>query len=103
MDYDWAKNYWYGTSEPHKDPSKHSSPACFMVVSCLAYSLTLKMEATCSPKRLSTFRNSPTHAHVLYDAIIPSFLSKFQVLAIRMKKIIEIACLYVTPYVLFDL
>jgi hypothetical protein len=30
--------------------------ACFMLVSCLAYSSTLKMEATCSSKTLADFQ-----------------------------------------------
>jgi hypothetical protein len=34
---------------------------CFMLVSCLAYSVTLKMEATCSSKTLVDFQRTTWH------------------------------------------
>jgi hypothetical protein len=35
--------------------------ACFMLVSCLAYSMTLKMEATCSSETLVDFQMTMWH------------------------------------------
>jgi hypothetical protein len=55
------KKCHYGIPELDQEQSKQSSAACFMVVSCLAYSLTLKMEATFFSKTSVGFQWTTQH------------------------------------------
>jgi hypothetical protein len=44
---------------------KSFARSCFMLVCCLAYSLTLKIEATCSTKTSVDFQRATLHYNLL--------------------------------------
>jgi hypothetical protein len=65
-------------NKPSKKPAlagnKQSQASyCFMLVSCLVYSLTLKMQGTCSPQTSDDFRWT-TQRHTPEDKILPTIL-----------------------------
>jgi hypothetical protein len=53
----WARNQHKTHSKQGQEPEKQALvSACFMLVSCLAYSLALKMEVTCSSGMSADFQ-----------------------------------------------